>query len=102
MSTQCKLCNKKLSDLNYYPHLNNKLFKAGIEACDIPQEILEDMPKSHLHVFYKCEDCKFMMALSDIPLMSDWELDNNLKDGKMITPERTVQYWRNWLEKNKK
>ena len=98
----CRFCKKVLNQLNFYPHINNNLFKPGTDVSDIPSEMIEDMPKPHLHVYYECKECNYILAENDLPLLNDIEVDNYLKSGKLIDPKRTVEYWKNWLKNNKK
>ena len=102
MSTKCKKCNIEIEEISIYPHLDENLFKPGIDIADIPIEILKDLPKPHLHSFYRCVTCKYVEALQDIPLLSKDEEIALKNKGFDIKPSRTVGYWKEWLKKNKK
>ena len=100
MLKYCRFCKKILDQLHIYPHIS--MFKKGLCVDDISQELIDDPIKPHLHVYYECKDCNYKLAENDLSLMSDWELDKSLADGKLIKPEKTVRYWKQWLENNKK
>lgn len=100
--THCKKCGIEIEEISIYPHLDENLFKPGIDIADIPIEVLEDLPKPHLHSFYRCISCKYVEALQDIPLLSkDEELALKNK-GYDIKPTRTISHWKEWLKNNKK
>lgn len=101
MATKCPQCDTYIEFLTFYPHLREHFFKSGIELADIPLEILEEMPKSHLHSYYECSKCKHKTAFAESPLLSDEEVDKLIKDGSLIRPERTISYWQKWLKSKK-
>lgn len=101
MSIKCKRCSIEIEEKSIYPHLDENLFKPGIDIADIPMEVLEDLPKPHLHAFYRCITCKYVDALEDIPLLSKDEEISLKNKGFDIKPTRTISYWKEWL-KNKK
>ena len=101
MPTKCKKCNIEIEEISIYPHLDENLFKPGIDIADIPIEILKDLPKPHLHSFYRCVTCKYVEALQDIPLLSKDEEIALKNKGFDIKPSRTVGYWKEWLKEHK-
>ncbi len=98
---KCKFCKKDLTDLKMYPHLSTNLFKKGVNTDNIPVEILEDLPNPHLHVYYECKDCNYKLAVDEVKLIGNMEVDNLIKKGIMIKPSKTVEYWKNWLKGKK-
>jgi len=98
MSTKCSSCNTYIEILTYYPHLKENFFKKGIDTSSVPIEIMEELPKSHLHLFYECPKCKLKQALEDITLLEEDEIDKLISKGYTVSEKRTVQYWQKWLE----
>ena len=98
--THCKKCSKEIEEISIYPHID--ILKSGIDIADIPMDVLEDLPKPHLHTFYRCDKCKYVEALRDIPLLTNDEVKYFKGKGQEIRPIRTIAYWREWLQKNKK
>ena len=98
--TKCKKCGREIEEISIYPHID--ILKVGIDISDIPIEILEDLPQPHLHTFYRCDKCKYVEALRDIPLLTNEEVKHLEENGQIIRPTRTIAYWREWLQKNKK
>jgi len=98
--THCKKCSKEIEEISIYPHID--ILKSGIDISDIPMDVLEDLPKPHLHTFYRCDKCKYVEALRDIPLLTNEEVKHLEGTGQVIRPTRTIAYWREWLQKSKK
>ena len=91
-----------IEEVTLYPHLDENLFKSGIDITDISIEILEDLPKPHLHQFYRCNKCKFVEALQDITLLTREEILILKNKGIEIKPIKTISYWKEWLKNKKK
>lgn len=102
MATKCKRCGVEIEEKTIYPHIDENLFKSGIDIADIPTEVLEDLPKPHLHQYYRCIKCKFVEALQDIPLLSKEEILYLKSKGREVKPSRTISYWKDWLKNKKK
>ena len=98
--TKCKKCGREIEEISIYPHID--ILKSGIDISDIPMEVLEDLPQPHLHTFYRCDKCKYVEALRDIPLLTSDEIKQLKEKGQEVRPTRTIAYWRDWLQKNKK
>ncbi len=100
MSTICKKCGNYIDGMTVYPHIN--LLKRGIDISEIPIEIIEELPKPHLHQFYKCDKCNFIEALEDLHLLSEEEHNYSEVRGIKVSPRRTLAYWKEWLNKQGK
>lgn len=102
MNTKCSNCNTYIETLTFYPHLKENFFKSNIDVSSVPIEIMEDLPKSHLHVFYECPKCKRKQALEDITLLEEDEIDKVINKGYTVSEKRTVLYWQEWLKNKEK
>lgn len=103
MATNCPKCNTYIEFLTFYPHLEENFFKPGISISDIPSDVFENIPKSHLHSYYKCLNCGYKKAEdNEILLLDNEEVDKLIKEGYTIYEKRTVTYWHNWLKNKEK
>ncbi len=100
MNTVCNNCKTQIDQITFYPHLIENYFKKGVDLSKIPLEIIEELSKSHLHVYHECPMCKYKLALYEITLLEEDEVDKLLNKGYTVSEKRTVHYWSNWL-KNK-
>lgn len=98
--TKCKKCNIVIEEITLYPHID--ILKSGIDIADIPIETLEDLPKPHLHQYYKCVKCKYVEALQDITLLSKEEVLFLKNKNIVVKPIITIEYWKEWLKEHKK
>jgi len=72
----CQECNKELKEIILFPHLiKENFFKQDKNISTIPSEILKDLPKSHLHVYYLCT-CGHKTYRDEIELISEATVEN--------------------------
>ena len=102
MDTNCPNCKTLIDKLTFYPHLQENFLKKGVDLSGVPLEIIEDLPKSHLHVYHECQKCKYKIALCEIILIEEDEVDKLKNKGYTVSEKRTVYYWNNWLKENGK
>lgn len=102
MDTNCPNCKTLIDKLTFYPHLQENFLKRRIDLSGVPLEVIEDLPKSHLHVFHECPKCKYKIALCEIGLLEEEEVDNFINKGYTVSEKRTVTYWQNWLKNKEK
>lgn len=100
MSTICKKCGNYIDGITTYPHIN--ILKKGVDLSEVPIEILEELPKPHLHQYYKCNNCNFIEALDDLRLLSEEEVLYSEAKGNKVNLRRTLAYWKEWLNKQGK
>jgi len=98
----CQECNKELKEIILFPHLiKENFFKQDINISTIPSEILKDLPKSHLHVYYLCT-CGHKTYRDEIELFSDKEAKDLRQLGQEVSKKRTVNYWAKRIKDTKK
>ena len=100
MNAFCNNCNIQIEQITVYPHLTENYFKKDINLSKVSLEIIEELPKSHLHTYYECPKCKYKVVLYEITLLEEDEVDKLKNKGYTVSEKRTVLYWSNWL-KNK-
>ena len=96
----CPKCNKEIDELTFYPHIT--IIKKSIDISSIPIEILEDLPRAHLHCFYECKDCKIKYEIYEMKLLSDKEVDISINNGYPVKERNTIRFWKDWLNKQGK
>ncbi len=102
MCVFCKNCNTIIEQIVFYPHLTENYFKKGVDLSGVSLEIIEELPKPHLHVYHECPICKYKIALYEITLLEDDDIDKLCNKGYTISEKRTVHYWQNWLKNKEK
>lgn len=102
MSTICNNCKTQIDQITYYPHLTENYFKKEVDLSRVPLEILEELPKSHVHVYYECPMCKYKIVLCEFTLLEDNAIDRITNKGYTVSEKRTVHYWQNWLKNKEK
>lgn len=102
MDTNCPNCKTLINKLTFYPHLQENFLKKGIDLSGVPIEIIEELPKSHLHVYHECPTCKYKIVLYEINLLENDEVDKLIHKGYTVSEKRTVHYWQNWLKNKEK
>ena len=98
MNTVCNNCKTQIDQTTFYPHLAENYFKKGVNLSGVPLEIITELPKSHLHIYHECLVCKYKLALYEITLLEEDEVDKLINKGYTVSEKRTVHYWSNWLK----
>lgn len=102
MNAVCTNCKIQIDQITFYPHLTENYFKKDVVLSSIPLEIMEELPKPHLHVYHECLTCRYKIVLYEILLLEDDEVDKLINKGYTVSEKRTVTYWQNWLKNKEK
>lgn len=102
MNAICTKCKTPIDQITVYPHLTENYLKKDVVISQVPLEIIEELPKPHLHVYHECPKCRYKIVLYEITLLADDEVDRLLNKGQVVSEKRTILYWQNWLKNKEK